>query len=734
MNLIFNRKMQGLFAVLAAAILLPACMANNTDSSSSAILVPASSSNTETSSAVSSADNSSEITSPSTSSASSKSTIIRGDLVVAINAGGPATTLDEVSFDADKYSRGGSTYTTTDPITGTNDDALFQSERWGEYSYEVPVSKATYDIALYFSEIFITEPDTRIFSIRIEGQTVINNFDLFATAGHDTAYQRIINNISVDDGSLSITLIANKDNPKLSGFAIYSGQGVLEEPTYPIVNASNPNIWADVPDMSILRVGDTYYMSSTTMHLSPGVPIMKSTDLKNWEVINYAYQNLGPNNNAMNLNNGENAYSRGTWASSISYRDGIFYVSSFSYTTGKTYVWTTNNIEGGSWTEYRLKEANGRESGAYHDSSLFFDDDGKVYLVHAPGGSISILELTGDATSVAPGATDRRVVQNAHTIAANPWPGGLTAEGTQMQKINGWYYISNICWPSGGPRTQIVHRSRNIYGPYEGRVVLREGVAQGRFVEAPSGDWYLYAFKDSGAVGRIPYLVPITWQNEWPVGNTVPNTLNFEVEDRGMQGLVRNDEFNNRNLDIVWQWNHNPDDTGWSLNQRAGFLRITNTRIDSNILNTRNTLTQRMFGPTSTGTIKLDTRGMKNGDIAGISAFGEEYGLVGVRMNNGQKMIIMINNDATYDHREIESQPFNQDIIYLRAHGDFRNNANLATFAYSLDGIRWNDIGNTTRMRFDHQQHFMGYKFGLFNYSTQSTGGYVDFDYFHVTD
>lgn len=725
-------KVQAVCFTFAAATGLTACVGNNTDSRSSITSSSAPVSSASSSAPASSIAIASSLS--STAASSSAMAVVKGDLVVAINAGGQAMTVDGVAFEADKFARGGSTYTTTDPIAGTDDDALFQSERWGEYSYEVPVSAASYDIALYFSEIFLTEPDTRVFSLSIEGQSVINDLDLFAIAGHDTAHQRIINNIAVDDGSLSIRLIANKDNPKLSGFAIYSEQGVLEEPTYPIVAAANPNIWADVPDMSILRVDDTYYMSSTTMHLSPGVPIMKSTDLKNWEVINYAHQKLGPNNNAMNLTGGENAYSRGTWASSISYRDGTFYVSSFSYTTNKTYVWTTDNIEGGSWTEHRLKEANGRESGVYHDSSLFFDDDGKVYLVHAPGGNIAILELTGDATAVAPGATDRRVVPNAHTVAANPWPGGLTAEGTQMQKINGWYYISNICWPSGAPRTQIVHRSRNIYGPYEGRVVLRDGVAQGRFVEAPSGDWYLYAFRDSGAVGRIPYLAPITWQNDWPVGSTVPNTLNFEVEDRGMQGIVRSDEFDSSNLDIVWQWNHNPDDSGWSLSQRTGHLRITNNRTDANILGTRNTLTQRMYGPTSTGTIKLDTSGMKNGDIAGISAFGEEYGLVGVRMNNGQKSVVMINNDTNNEHRVIESVPLSQGIVYLRAHGDFRNNANLATFAYSLDGTRWNDIGDTTRMRFDYQQHFMGYKFGLFNYATQSTGGYADFDYFHVSE
>ena len=709
-------------ALLASTTLLFGCGGDETSSSSN------------TSSSNSSSSSSSSTSSGSSSSSSSSSGMsVHGELVVAVNSGGQSMTVAGVAFEGDKFFRGGSTNPTSDPISGTDDDGLFQTERYGQYSYEVPVSPASYDVELYFNELYQTTAGARAFSVTVEEQVVFSNLDLFAVSGHDTAYKRVVNNVAVIDGSLTIALTATTDNATISGFAVYSEQGVLEEPNYPIVKAINPNIWADVPDMSILRVDDTYYMSSTTMHLSPGVPIMKSTDLKNWEVVNYAYQKLGPNNNAMNLN-GSNAYSKGTWASSLSFRDGIFYLSSFSYTTNKTYVWTTSNIEGGNWTEYRLKEPNGNDSGVYHDSSLFFDDDGKVYLVHAPGGNISILELTADATAVKSGATDRVVAANAHTVAQDPWSGGLTAEGTQMQKINGWYYISNICWPSGKPRTQIVHRSRNIYGPYEGREVLSDGTAQGRYVETPSGDWFLYAFRDSGAVGRVPYLVPVIWQNDWPTATGTPDTMSFDVEDRGMQGVVQSDEFDGPGLGIVWQWNHNPDDNAWSLTERAGYMRITNSRTDSDILGTRNTLTQRMYGPTSAGVVKLDTAGMKNGDVAGISAFAEEYGLVGVRVANGQKSVVMINNDADSNHSQIESISLNQDVIYLRVQGDFRNNSNRATFSYSMDGKGWNDIGNTTQMRFDYQQHFMGYKFALFSYATQNVGGYADFDFFHVSE
>src|SRR5690554_6230468 len=146
-----------------------------------------------------------------------------------------------------------------------------------------------------------------------------------------------------------------------------SGGDVVEEPTYPMVEARNPNIWADVPDMAILRVGSTYYMSSTTMHMNPGVPIMRPEDLVNWEVINYAHRALDETNENLNLTNGKNAYGGGSWASSIRYHEGTFYVLTFSHTTNKTYVYRTKDIEKGSWETHVI-------NGALHDGSLFFDD------------------------------------------------------------------------------------------------------------------------------------------------------------------------------------------------------------------------------------------------------------------------------------------------------------------------------------------------------------------------
>lgn len=463
------------------------------------------------------------------------------------------------------------------------------------------------------------------------------------------------------------------------------------------------------------------------MHLNPGVPIMSSLDLMNWELISYAHQALDQNHSKLNLN-GDNAYGKGTWASSIQYKNGLFYVMSFSYTTDKTYIWVTADITSDRWQQHTINQV-------FHDGSLLFDDDGRNYLAFG-SDEIKLIELTPEGTGILPGALPKTLIQSASAIAGKDFI--LTAEGTQLQKINGWYYLSNICWPKGQPRTQVVHRSRNITGPYEGRVVLQAnvngaGIAQGAYISTPQKQWYLYAFRDSGAVGRIPYLIPITWQDNWPVvSDKVQSALTLDHVQASLEGIIRSDEFNRGDLDLAWQWNHNPDHSGWSLTERAGFLRVTNTRIEHNIHDTRNSLTQRMFGPVSTGIVKLDLRGLVNGDVAGLAAFQDQYGYVGVTQSNGQKYVIMVDSTDA-DPREIERIPIDQQQIYLRISADFRHQSDTASFAYSTNGETWSSIGKDLSMTYK-LTHFMGFRFALFNYATQNVGGYVDFDYFHIVD
>ncbi|WP_187444121.1 glycoside hydrolase family 43 protein [Sphingobacterium phlebotomi] len=494
--------------------------------------------------------------------------------------------------------------------------------------------------------------------------------------------------------------------------------------------AQNPIIFADVPDMSIIRVGDTYYMSSTTMHMNPGVPLMKSKDLVNWEMIGYGHDSLA-DMDELNLDNGKSTYGRGTWASSIRHHNGTYYVSTFAQTTGKTYVYVTKDIENGPW-EVKAFEP------MMHDHTLFFEGD-KIYMIWG-GGKLNMVELKADFSGIKP-ETQRVLIENA-TLPSTPagTKGGLPAEGSQLFKVNGKYYLFNISWPPGGMRTVIVHKADKLEGPYEGRVVLQDkGVAQGGLIDMPNGDWYAYLFQDYGAVGRIPFMVPVTWEDGWPVlgiDGKVPMDLDLPASTGLIPGIVDSDDFSRKKgepaLPLVWQWNHNPADHLWSVSERKGYLRLKTDRIDEDFLQARNTLTQRTIGPTCTGSTALDVSHMKDGDFAGLSLLQKNYGLVGVSMIGSKKSIVMI-NATTGIPEEVANIPVTQKVVHLKAECDFTNKKDVANFFYSLDGKKWEPIGTELKMAYTIP-HFMGYRFGLFNYATKAAGGYVDFDYFEIKE
>ena len=493
--------------------------------------------------------------------------------------------------------------------------------------------------------------------------------------------------------------------------------------------AKNPLIYADVPDLAILRVGNTYYMSSTTMHMNPGLPIMKSTDLVNWKMINYAYDTLA-DIPELNLTEGKSTYGRGSWASSLRFHNGTYYVTTFAQTTGETYIFKTKDIDKGNWQRVSFKPA-------FHDHSLFFDDNGKAYLVYG-SGKIKLVELNDDLTGVRPGSTEKVIIENASAPAGDRQ--GLPSEGSQLFKVNGKYYLFNICWPSGGMRTVVIHRADNINGPWEGKVGFQDqGVAQGGLIDTPDGRWFSYLFKDNGGVGRIPYLVPVKWENGWPIlgeNGKVPEYLDLPASKGLIPGIVNSDEFSRKKgdpaLPLVWQWNHNPDNSLWSVTERKGYLRLKTARIDNSFVQARNTLTQRTFGPESSAATLVEVSKMKEGDIAGISLLQKEFGLIAVKIENGSKKIVMM--DAVKGTpKEIASVDLNQDKVYFKAECDFKNRADKGSFYYSLDGIKWISLGNTINMPYTIP-HFMGYRFGLFNYATKNTGGYADFDYFRISD
>ena len=876
---------------------------------------------------------------------------------------------------------------------------------------------------------------------------------------------------------------------------------------------TNPVMYADVPDVDVIRVDDAYYMVSTTMHLSPGCPVMKSTDLVNWETVSYTYDILD-DGDKFALRNGESDYGSGSWAASIRHYNGKYYVSFASLSTGKTYIFSTTDVENGTWHRSEF-------SGYLHDVSLLTTQDDGMYVVYGSGTARCRPVYEDENGDITLGDEVTLIEYTGLDNDGNPVNGPVSyiSEGIHAYEIGDYYYLFMIQWPTGGRRQEVCWRASSLDGPWESRKVFdsglefdgqmdNAGVAQGGVVQAADGSWYAMLFQDHSSVGRIPVLVPVTWEDGWPVfgdengqapvemdlpgtytgekdivvsdefyngqphsfaadnrsvsttadtttqnaaaveaqptadqeaermelivnggfedgtepwavqeaatltpvdedGNTVllvsdrtntasgpkqvltgqlsqgqkvqvsakvkyndgpaSKTFNFciqcgdwrgidvvgsvtaqkgqwatitgtytipndadmsyvgcfietawtatpdptndlfdfyvddvsvtvEAEEPGY-GIIVNGGFENGSepwavqeastleivteeafsgsysakisdrtntasgpkqvltgqlsqgqkvqvsakvkyndgpasktfnfciqcgdwrgidvvgsvtaqkgqwatitgtytipndadmsyvgcfietawtatpdptndlfdfyvddvsvvvlpdekepvepgenddngsyLDLAWQWNHNPNNNDWSLTQRNGFLRLTTGTKAKNILEARNTLTQRTYGPTCSGNVALEIAGMKNGDVAGLAAFQQRYGYVGVKMENGTKYLVMTKTESDSDPNgtEVERVALDNGVnrVYLRVDFDYTQRKDQATFFYSLDGAAWTQIGNTLQMAYT-MPHFMGYRFGLFNYATQTTGGYVDFDYFHVSD
>lgn len=339
--------------------------------------------------------------------------------------------------------------------------------------------------------------------------------------------------------AMTITMVPVSGMAQTSGTAVESGK------------FSNPVIYADVPDIDMIRVNDTYYMVSTTMHLSPGCPIMKSKDLVNWEIVNYVYDILG-DTDAMNLRNGESMYGNGQWAASLQYHNNKYYVAFNSNTTGHAYIYTTDDIEKGSWTKTELAKS-------YHDMALFFDGD-TPYIVYG-SGEIKYVELSEDLSGEKEGGKSGTLFSLNSGDDAEQFGGGLPFEGTHVMKKGDYYYVFNICWPSGKPRIEVCHRSKSfIDGTWETKEILNAkfsnngtnaGVAQGGLIDTTDGKWYGFMFQDHGAIGRTPILTDCKWIDGWPMlgkdgdGKTVEAKMKLPVGGSESKSLVKSDEFYN---------------------------------------------------------------------------------------------------------------------------------------------------------------------------------------------
>ena len=510
----------------------------------------------------------------------------------------------------------------------------------------------------------------------------------------------------------------------------------------------NPMLWADVPDPDVIRVGDTYYLVSTTMHLMPGAPIMTSKDLKNWETVGYIFDRL-TDSPKYDLLNGT-VYGRGQWATSLKYHNGKFYAllaPNERGAMGDTYIFSAEKAEG-PWTIVsRMRH--------FHDCSLFFDDDGRVYVIYGTG---EMMELKPDLSDVIEG-THQQLFQREEDEKG-------ILEGSRMIKHNGKYYllmISHVYAP-GKHRREVCYRADNIRGPYEKQVILESEFggfsyeAQGTIVDTPDGDWMGIIFQDRGGVGRVLTVMPCRWVNGWPMlgdeNGKVPETVRPLVYGQPATAIVKSDDFSSNKLGLHWQWNHNPIDEAWSLKERPGFLRLKTNRVVSNLYLAPNTLTQRMEGPTCSGTIAIDISKMKDGDCAGLAAFNSDTGALVIKKKGKNLVLEMVEMSVTLtdmdkevtnvEEKVIESIPLNAQLstlnaqLFLRIDTDFRpvngHGRDAANFYYSIDGSQWTQIGTKDyRLNFDWRRFFMGSKFGIFCYATKKKGGYVDIEAFNYS-
>ena len=505
----------------------------------------------------------------------------------------------------------------------------------------------------------------------------------------------------------------------------------------------NPMLWADVPDPDVIRVGDTFYLVSTTMHLMPGAPIMKSKDLKNWETVGYIFDKL-TDSPKYDLQQGT-AYGRGQWATSLKYHNGKFYAllaPNEQGAMGDTYIFTADKAEG-PWTILsRMRH--------FHDCSLFFDDDNRVYVIYGTG---EMMELKSDLSDVIEGSYQKIFEREEDEK-------GLL-EGSRVIKHNGKYYllmISHVYAP-GKHRREVCYRADDIHGPWEKQVILESEFggfsyeAQGTIVDTEDGDWYGIIFQDRGGVGRVLTVMPCRWINGWPMlgdeNGKVPDTVRPLKSGEPETSIVKSDDFSSDKLGLHWQWNHNPIDKAWSLSERPGYLRLKTSRVVKSIYLAPNTLTQRMEGPKCSGAIAMDLSKMKDGDYAGLAAFNSDTGALTIKKQS-KKLVLQMNelkvelSDSNkevtnVEEKTIESVELKQKKIWLRIDADFgpvktkgmMPGKDLATFYYSLDGEQWTKIGSDYKMGFDWRRFFMGQKFGIFCYATKKAGGYVDVDVFN---
>ena len=527
---------------------------------------------------------------------------------------------------------------------------------------------------------------------------------------------------------------------------------------------TNPLFYDEFSDPDVIRVGDDYYLAGTTMHSVPGLVILHSKDLVNWENISYCFDRFDFPEDRFSLKNHQEIYGQGIWAPCIRYANGQFYI--FSNINGKGLQCYTSKDIKGPWTHHNMQ-------GNIYDLGVLFDDDGKIYAIHKYG-EVHCTELKPDMSGPVEGS-DRVIIPDGNGIG----------EGHHIYKIDGMYYLISTDYSPNG-RT-LCSRSKSIWGPYETRVITADetygyhaasltqvprgtkyrigedgtkfglgpvdkdatactNAHQGGIVQAKDGTWWALFMQDFHSIGRTVCLMPMTWEDGWPMvglkGNLgraprtwykpgthpqpLPSGRGVENGDR-FAPYDRSDDFNGKQLGRVWQWNHNPDDKMWSL--KGGRLRIQSTPSEQ-LMWARNTLTQRVIGPKSITTVELYIKGMKDGDVAGLGNINVPCSWIGI-VKDGNNLTLRCFEQLTND-TVIAPVGISNGKIWLRMIGDFDNDQ--AQYAYSTDGTSFQTLGRMMPLSYQLIS-FQGSRHTLFTFNVKGKkGGYAEFDNFTVDE
>ncbi|KAI0191065.1 glycoside hydrolase family 43 protein [Astrocystis sublimbata] len=488
---------------------------------------------------------------------------------------------------------------------------------------------------------------------------------------------------------------------------------------------TNPIIWEDLADLDIFRVDDAWYYTASTMHYSPGAPILRSYDLVNWEYISHAVPSLSWSS-SYDLAGTSRAYVKGIWASTMRYRksNGMWYwIGCIEFS--KTYVYTASSATG-PWSLATTLDT------CLYDCGLLVDDDDTMYVAYG-NSQLTVAELSSDAKRI----VKSQVVYNT--------PGNIgTLEGSRMYKKDGQYYIF-VTRPAN---QEWVLKASSPFGFYSIKV-LADSVSppvggggnphQGGLVDTPDGKWYYAAFEDAYPGGRIPVLAPVTWGSDgFPVLTTSNGawgkTYPMPAPAHPLGSMTGTDSFEGTSLGAAWEWNHNPDTSKFTINNG---LTLSTATVTNDLYQARNTLTHRIHGPTSTTTIVLDTSNMAAGDRAGLSLLRHQSAYIGVINDGGSFSVAMVNgismssNWATRSTGSTAaSKPISKGKVYLRGTVNINPGAGrTGSFSYSTDGNTYTPLGSSLTLNNDWQ-FFMGYRWGIFNFATSKLGGSVHVESF----